>query len=73
MSQQLRERIEAAGVTRYRIAKETSVSQSALSRFASGECMLRLEHVDALCLFLGLELTPAKATKKQAPARREEK
>ncbi|HEX8916278.1 MAG TPA: hypothetical protein VF796_28265 [Humisphaera sp.] len=46
----------AAGVSRYRIAKETGVEQSALSRFSRGLAGLDLSSVDRLAAFLGLEL-----------------
>jgi predicted transcriptional regulator len=60
VSEQLRAAIaEAAdaGLTRYRIAKETGVSQAALSRFVNGKQGLDLASVDRLAEFLGLALT----------------
>ena len=59
VSEQLRAAIAAAGaagVTRYRIAMETGVEQSALSRFARGKAGLDLSSVDKLAAYLGLEL-----------------
>ncbi len=56
MSEQLRQAIETSQYSRYRIWKETGVSQAALSRFMSGERSLTLDTVDVLADFLGLEL-----------------
>ncbi len=56
MSEQLRQAIETSQFSRYRIWKETGVSQAALSRFMSGERSLTLDTVDVLADFLGLEL-----------------
>ena len=59
VSDQLRAAIAAAGeagVTRYRISKETGVEQSALSRFVHKKVGLDLSSVDKLAAYLGLEL-----------------
>ena len=56
VSQQLREAILTAGVTRYRIAKDTGVNQAALSKFVRYLTSLDLATVDKLCDYLGLEL-----------------
>ena len=56
MSEQLRQAINTSQFSRYRISKETGVSQAALSRFMSGERSLTLDTVDVLADFLGLEL-----------------
>ena len=56
ISGQLRAAILAAPVTRYRIAKETEISASVLSRFVNGKSGLDLPTVDRLCEYLGLEL-----------------
>lgn len=45
-----------AGVTRYRISKETGVDQAALSRFVHGNQGLDLSSVDRLAAYLGLRL-----------------
>ena len=49
--------IKSAGVTRYRIARETGIDEAALSRFMSGERGLDLSTVDRLAAYLGLQLT----------------
>ena len=56
ITERLRGAIESAGVTRYRIAKETGVSEAALSRFVHGKQGLDLSSADKLAAYLGLEL-----------------
>ena len=48
LTEQLREAIEAAGVTRYEISKQTGVSQSALSKFVLGQRGLSNKAMDAV-------------------------
>ena len=55
----LKRAIKESGVSRYRIAQETGIEQSALSRFMSGERGLALDAVEALCSYFKLELRPA--------------
>ncbi len=50
------ERAEASGTTRYKIAKDTGISQAALSRFVNGERGLGVELVERLADYLGLEI-----------------
>jgi len=72
-SDQLRTEIERAPMTRYRIAKETGVPASQLSRFVNRQGGLSLESIDKVCELLGVRLTTdrpkrqpaAKRTKKQ--------
>ncbi len=64
---QLRNAIQLSPLSRYRIAKETGVSQSVLSLFCSGRRGLSLKAIDALVALLNLELKPRKpATKKES-------
>ncbi len=68
LSEQVRNAIERAGVSRYRISKETGVSQPALSRFIHGERGLSIEALDAIGLYLGLSITtqrPGRPAKKK--------
>jgi predicted transcriptional regulator len=51
LSDQLRQEIRDCGETRYRIAKETGISQSALSLFCSGKRGLSMNAIDSLVLF----------------------
>jgi transcriptional regulator with XRE-family HTH domain len=56
VSKQLREAILAAPITRYRIAKDTGITQGALSRFVRGERGLDLTSIDKLATYLDLTL-----------------
>jgi transcriptional regulator with XRE-family HTH domain len=58
ISDQVRKAINAAGVTRYRIAQDTGVDEATLSRFVNGERGLSLPVLDKLADYLGLELSP---------------
>jgi hypothetical protein len=67
LSDQLRQAIQQSALSRYRIAKDTGVSQSVLSLFCSGKRGLSLKAVDALVRLLDLELKPRKRpTKKES-------
>ena len=52
----LKTAIDRSGVTRYRIAKDTGILETSLSRFVRGETSLRLDKADVLAEYLGLEL-----------------
>lgn len=65
---QLRHYIETAEVSRYRISKETGISQSLLSRFMHGKAFFSEESLNTLADALGLELT--KKNPIPAPAKR---
>lgn len=68
LSEQIREAILKADVSRYVIAKETGVDQPALSRFVHGERGLSLDALDRIGLYLGLSITtsrPQKSAKKK--------
>lgn len=58
VSESLRREIERSGITRYRIAQDTGIAESQLSRFISGQVGLRQETIDKLAAYLGLELRP---------------
>src|SRR5262249_8078751 len=53
---QLRQAIESSGVSRYVLARSVGVSDSALSRFMSGERGLNLASLDKPADALGLEI-----------------
>ncbi|OHB81709.1 MAG: hypothetical protein A2W31_09335 [Planctomycetes bacterium RBG_16_64_10] len=59
-SEQLRQAIETAPVTRYRIAVDTGISEAVLSRFVNSKVGLSMETVDLVCDYLGLRLVPEK-------------
>jgi len=56
ISQQLREAIDASGMSRYRICKEIGLGESTMSHFMAGECGLALTTVDRLGELLGLKI-----------------
>lgn len=56
MSETLRRAVETCGITRYRIAQETGINESTLSRFVASGRGLSMENTDRLCAYLGLEL-----------------
>ncbi len=67
LSDQLRQAVQQCALSRYRIAKETGVSQSVLSLFCSGKRGLSLKAIDVLVSLLDLELKPRKRpTKKES-------
>jgi transcriptional regulator with XRE-family HTH domain len=53
---ELRKAIEACGVNRHRIAQDTGISASALSRWFSGERGLSIESIETLVDYLGMEI-----------------
>ena len=58
VSDQLRTAIDDSGLTRYRIAKETGISEATLSKFYLGQRGLSMEALNALgeCLQLTINL-----------------
>lgn len=56
-SDQLRQAIDDSGVSRYRIAKSTGISESTLSKFYLGQRGLSMEALNALGEFLQLKIT----------------
>jgi transcriptional regulator with XRE-family HTH domain len=56
ITDQLRQAIAESGVSRYRIAKDTGVSQSTLAQFVNGKRGLSMEALDAIGQYLGLTL-----------------
>jgi len=56
VSEQVRHEIKQSGLTRYEIAKQSGVEQSALSRFVSGERGLSTSSLDKLAAVLDLEI-----------------
>jgi hypothetical protein len=62
ISQQLRDAIDASGMSRYRICKEIRLPESTMSRFMSGRCGLALETVDRLGELLELTVVATSRT-----------
>lgn len=58
LTDQLRQAIDDSGMTRYRIAQETGLSESTLSKFYLGQRGLSMEALNALgeCLQLTIHL-----------------
>jgi ribosome-binding protein aMBF1 (putative translation factor) len=56
ISQQLREAINASGMSRYRICKEIELGESTMSHFMAGDCGLQLSTIDRLGKLLGLKI-----------------
>ena len=58
LTEQLRKAINDSGMTRYRISKETGISEASLSKFYLGQRGLSMEALDALgeCLQLTIVL-----------------
>jgi transcriptional regulator with XRE-family HTH domain len=52
----IRTAIESSEVTRYRIAKDTGISQPQLSRLMGGKAGLSIEALERLADYLGLEI-----------------
>lgn len=57
LTDQLRRAIDDSGLTRYRIAKETGISESALAQFYNGHRGLSMNALNALGEFLELKIT----------------
>ncbi len=63
-SQQIREAVEASGMSRYAICKAIGLTQGAMSRFMNGKAGLSLEMLDRLAELIGMEIRPrGKSTK----------
>jgi transcriptional regulator with XRE-family HTH domain len=56
MSDRIRKAIEAAMVSRYRIAKDTGIDEATLSRFVAGKSGLSMEALDALFEYFDLDV-----------------
>ena len=61
LSEQLREAILTADKSRYRISKETGLTEAGLSRFVNGVCGLSLDSIDKIGDCLGLSIAVDKA------------
>jgi hypothetical protein len=56
LSDQLRRAIDESGRTRYQIAKETGIDESALAKFYNGQRGLSMNAMDALGQCLSLKI-----------------
>ena len=57
LTDQLRQAIDDCGLTRYQIAKETGIDESALAKFYNGRRGLSMEALNALGECLQLSIT----------------
>ena len=57
LTDQLRQAIDESGVTRYRIAKEAGIDESALAKFYNRRRGLSMDSLDRLGVYLGLTIT----------------
>jgi transcriptional regulator with XRE-family HTH domain len=63
LTEQLRRVIEESGLTRYRIAQETGVSEATLSKFYLGQRGLSMEALDAIWDYLDLTISVRRKSK----------
>lgn len=63
----LKTAIDQCGVSQYRIAQDTGILETSLSRFMRGETSLRLDKADVLAAYLGLRLVPDSGAKPPEP------
>ncbi len=61
---QIRQAVADSGVSRYRIAQETGISESALSQFYNGHRGLSMEAINELGEYLGLRIVMDRKPKK---------
>jgi hypothetical protein len=59
-TESLREAVRNAPVSRYKMAKDTGISQGNLSHFVHGARGLSMHNLDVLCEYLGLSLVQTK-------------
>ena len=60
VTDQLREAIISAPVSRYQLCRQTGLDKALLSRFVHRKAGLAMESIDLLCAALGLELRPVR-------------
>ncbi|MBC7818144.1 MAG: helix-turn-helix transcriptional regulator [Planctomycetaceae bacterium] len=65
LSDQLRELIDDAGISRYRLSQQTGISQSLLSRFMHGTAFFSEASLNTLADALGVELVKKKTSPKR--------
>jgi transcriptional regulator with XRE-family HTH domain len=60
ISDKLKQAILDSGLSYKALGKASGVDRLAISRFVTGQTFLRIDKVDLLCSFLGLDLRPAR-------------
>jgi transcriptional regulator with XRE-family HTH domain len=63
LSDQVRQAVDASGLSRYRISKDLGIAESTMSRFMTGQGGLSMEVLDALAELLDLNLAGSKTKK----------
>jgi hypothetical protein len=63
LTDEIRQAVDAAGVSRYRICKTLAIAESVLSRFMSCKAGLSLDTLDRLAALLDLHLASPKRPK----------
>jgi transcriptional regulator with XRE-family HTH domain len=65
LTDQLRQAIDDSGLTRYEIAKQTGIDESALAKFYNGHRGLSMEALNALGEYLQLKITLGRKPEKK--------
>jgi transcriptional regulator with XRE-family HTH domain len=65
LADQLRQAIDASGLSRYAICKLTGISESRMSRFMNRKAGLSVESVETICRAIDAELTIGKPRKRK--------
>ncbi|MFI5461225.1 MAG: helix-turn-helix domain-containing protein [Isosphaerales bacterium] len=63
LSDQIRDAVDASGMSRYAICKAIGLSQGTMSRFMSGRSGISSETMDRIGELLDLEIRPRRKTK----------
>jgi len=69
LSDQLRRAVDAAELSRYRIALEAEIDHATLSRFMNGKRGLSMDNMDRLAEVLALELVAKRPTRRRQKGR----
>jgi DNA transposition AAA+ family ATPase len=64
LTDQIRQAIDDSGITRYRIAHETGIDESALAKFYNGTRGLSLDNINLLGGYLELKIVMDRKPKK---------
>jgi transcriptional regulator with XRE-family HTH domain len=65
LSDQIRDAVDDSGLSRYRICREIGLSESAMSRFMSGESGLSLANIDLIAELLDLNITVGRGRRRR--------
>ncbi len=62
---EIRQAVDASGLTRYRICQELGIKEAQMSRFMNGKGFLGQENLDALAELLDLHVSAGKPRRKK--------